>query len=1116
MRRRILVPKISTHLTSLAAKIESLPAAINDTSFNVYGEKIGISIYNIVFQTNLENTNIIDARAKAIDAIDEDNNLFIQITSDGSFSKIKSTIEKFIESDYYKKSDKKDIKIQFLILGKKKRINPSQLIQLNELAPAIQFSKNDIIDFKDLTGRIGQLDIEKVERIARFLDSEFQLDINLKSKERRFICYACSIYNDEDFKMSIEILKKLIGASYDVILTSNRLYDYVKEHTLFESSVWMAKEDNDLSEVLIAIIDISDSYIIANEPEPRCLILKEVLSKNLNHYCISTKRRTYVSRYDFQLSERGERVSPENFEKIINNLLKRVQNNLIGTEYNIDDISKFLEEMHRYNMKSEIKWLETKEKSGYFLCEIESDRGLKFYYLFILGKTNEKQISKKFKKKYNNIPIEFLDILVQKENHKKKFLSKIKDWFQCTNVQYIGTWYFEKFLNGFQSPIYHTNLENYIDPIIYSDNTLYESSDVLRWVNDNNSDLAIIAGSGGMGKTTLSEYLYDELTSSVNQNLVLFIESKDLVEHFKNNEIKYDLYKIYKKWSEIKGIEDSNFIQKDIFITQLRVGNLIMIFDGLDEVISTCEEFVFEDFLLNVSEIIGTKQKSKVIINLRDTYLDSAKLENYLNVRYKIFSIDDFDEERIIEYFDKRFSEEKKKKNKAIKVCNNIVLTSQEGNKNKNIYPPYFLKIVGDIIEREGYDEIDDIMDRFPVEDRFFDRNEINDVIVNGFLFREKSKKEKGGGLGMSVQNQVSVFITMALSKGRTFTKETIINICQNLHLENPHSATERIWDHPLLKLSKGKDAVQFKYGFLSKYFISLGISDTLKVDERVSDDLLFNIENELTPNSLIAKFVKKRIHGDDPITLIHGLIERILNRYNNTNVEGAISNLFCLGLMFAGKSTNRQTKIMRKLFENKNGKISKMSLINIKTQNFQFDFSNLEFHECTIRGYTFFFNCVFNEKTKFKSSCVFNDLKSIIVKNKKDKKTSASLENFESGIKGDKSHLNVLEQNNNNFDFQRVELKDSIVILYEILLQEEKKTKKNLINVREKFRNRNKSDIDFQNLFNKFEKTKIVVKVDERNFYLNNDVKKQMSYFIKDGFPYPDSVAVILNEIKS
>lgn len=79
-----------------------------------------------------------------------------------------------------------------------------------------------------------------------------------------------------------------------------------------------------------------------------------------------------------------------------------------------------------------------------------------------------------------------------------------------------------------------------------------------------------------------------------SRNVILFIESKDLLEYFKDGILQYDIYDIYDKWNEKKL---GTTISREVFQTQLRIGNLIIIIDGLDEVISTCGEFDFHDFL---------------------------------------------------------------------------------------------------------------------------------------------------------------------------------------------------------------------------------------------------------------------------------------------------------------------------------------------------------------------------------------------------------------------------------------------------------------------------------------------------------------------------------------
>lgn len=1114
MKRRILQPEIAYYLDKIAAAVKLLPSAINDTSFNIYAEPIGIYLYNKIFNVHLKNANTSDPRAKAIDALDKENKIFVQITSDSSFKKVKETVKKFAETEYFKSYELDQFKFQFLILGDKKKLTQGQISTINNILPTVNFTNEDIIDIKDLLKYIYDLDIDQIQNILNYLQKQAGTEVTDPIKNKKFICFATCNDLGQNAEISIRFIKKLIIKGYDVILSSEQLYNYLRPRIRHNNSLWFADSKDDLSMASIAIINASEGYRESNGHKYNCSILKQIVSKKLNHFVFYSERGKYLNN-KFPFANEGEKIIDQNFEKRTDQIIRRIEKNLFGTKYEIEDIKKLLQKTQPYG---EVTKITSKPEIGYYLYKVEYIHFSRFY-MILLGNADFLEIKRQKNAKHKNIKAQNLEILIQKDISQNS-IKELKGLFKFDKAHYISDWYNNVFLKNFAKPNHYTDLSKFVDPVITADNAPHDADDVLQWINGRDADLAIIAGSGGIGKTTLCDFLYSKLNEP-QDNIVLFINSSDseLLRSFKNKEIQYNLHQIYKKWCLIKGHQENTIIDEDLFIAQLRVGNIVLIFDGLDEIVSTCKDFVLNDFLNSLSNLIGKKQKSKIIISIRDAYINEQDLEANLEINFKIFRIDDFDRERAEKYFDKRFSKheserkiiESYKKN-ALKVCEKIIPPYTTETKT-NFYPPFFLKIVGDIILHRKNEQSDsDFIQQqsLPINERFFDKDNHIDIILNGILEREKSKKELTGSIGLSVLEQVSILISLALSGSHDFSEEKLFQICERIPRIDAKRAVKRMWDHPLLKYHPKQNRLTFKYNFLPKYFISIGIIDTLKVDTFVSDDLIFNISIELSQNSMVTKWVWEKIHYSQPIELIKNLIERISQKYPNNPelIEEPISNLFLLAISTGSNSIQTRTHILKQIFETSKNKIRNFSLVKIRDENCTFDFRNMVFKNCKIKDYPFFFKCKFNESTYFHANCY---IESVFNNNENVDNSAVNFKNFSDRIQGDNSHIEYLKRNKNQDQQKSFTIINSSIILYEILEPLTSLATIDMHEIERRYISRSGGNIKLNLLFNLFIRFEIIYK-SKKGIQISDSIRSRMADFQKDRFPIPKEIAQVLN----
>ncbi|MCD2348539.1 SMEK domain-containing protein [Clostridium guangxiense] len=163
MNKEIYLKNVAESLALLSKQVELLNA-VNLYDINIIAEDFFTGLLNLIFGYKLKNANVVEKNAQAIDLIDEENKISIQVTSDNSSTKIKHTIHEYIDNKSYEKYDRL---IVLILTRKKKYSNPF------DTNNTFIFDKgSDILDIKDLIKSIRGLEIEKIREINDFLGRE--------------------------------------------------------------------------------------------------------------------------------------------------------------------------------------------------------------------------------------------------------------------------------------------------------------------------------------------------------------------------------------------------------------------------------------------------------------------------------------------------------------------------------------------------------------------------------------------------------------------------------------------------------------------------------------------------------------------------------------------------------------------------------------------------------------------------------------------------------------------------------------------------------------------------------------------------------------------------------
>ncbi len=272
MKREEYLKIIADSLGILVYQVK-MRNTINLYDINIIAEDFYKDLLNIVYDYNLYNLNTVDKNAPSIDLADDKEKLSIQITSDNTSTKIKKTIEKFIEKKQYQKYDK----LKVLILTEKKnyrtKFDTKNLVEFD--------SNKDVWDYTDLMKDIRGLSDTKLKQVSEFLDT--QVNNNIAEITRIQASEVETIIGLIEFLSSN---KKPVKAKKTIVDPDRKINKRFKDHSEFLKELYMklvslyesaVNEANitmgldEVSEMLIGtyLMDISDTYLELANDDPK-------------------------------------------------------------------------------------------------------------------------------------------------------------------------------------------------------------------------------------------------------------------------------------------------------------------------------------------------------------------------------------------------------------------------------------------------------------------------------------------------------------------------------------------------------------------------------------------------------------------------------------------------------------------------------------------------------------------------------------------------------------------------------------------------------------------------------------------------------------------------------
>lgn len=514
-----------------------------------------------------------------------------------------------------------------------------------------------------------------------------------------------------------------------------------------------------------------------------------------------------------------------------------------------------------------------------------------------------------------------------------------------------------------------------------------------KLINTAQSTANVIIAPGGTGKTTLCQYLTKHYQLSGDAIPVL-LQSEEMkvadrtgVSRGEVIRTVYDLYEAYT--SSCSRQDEEPVFNKLTFEVALLTGKIILIIDGLDELISLFPEgFDIDSFLASIDELNKELASCKVILTSRNDVISNDTAERFPNInKYKLLG---FDTSSCEKYLRKRFKKFDNHERMIKKVLSNIEPLISKDEDERIL--PFIVDLLSSLVE--GANDGDDFNFELSFDGKEYESNsDITDYLVYSILRRESVRQS----IEISINDVLDVFVELASTHGDSFPKSELEGIVKAYYSENAESLTGKLLRNPLIQ--SGGDVCKFKYDFIADYFRCLKIINGINKSNR-DEDLIKLCARNTYGDTFIFKDVSKYFHSRVQVfmgsskKLIHHISQGINqgDAFNKVDYKfKAIS--FLLNVASNIHSTTSKSDYTALLIEAFGGK-SPIYNLALYGDSKPLDFTGLHIFNSRFVGYKNFTSSKF-ENTKF-SGCFFEAI------NNKKKPEGLTAEMFDSCSLGD------------------------------------------------------------------------------------------------------------------
>lgn len=333
----------------------------------------------------------------------------------------------------------------------------------------------------------------------------------------------------------------------------------------------------------------------------------------------------------------------------------------------------------------------------------------------------------------------------------------------------------------------------------------------------------LIIAPGGMGKTWLCRSVAAEAAQKFKHSrLIVLIQAEGLRDyirevgsaHIQVSTI-FDLYDIYARAQGISRKYDRNTFELSIL-----TGNIVLIIDGLDELVTLLQErFDLSKFLDSIVEMSIGLRSSHILLTTRDGLLLDVETSNAHGIeRYELLGFTDRDWTK---YANKRFSGNSERSQIVDRL--NTTLSNSNLSVEGGRVVPFFVDVLCNIFE----DEIRHSSNiSFTLSDEstpYPSNNEIIDKVIYS-VFRREIRRQN---IDLDIIQLVGLLAEVVSEHGEDFGSTVLLNNLELYYETRADDLIKKIKLNPLLRVDG--NLIRLRYDFLQSYFRALFLIDCLQ-----------------------------------------------------------------------------------------------------------------------------------------------------------------------------------------------------------------------------------------------------------------------------------------------
>jgi hypothetical protein len=1053
MSRNRLLEQISNQFGTLQYKLNTKSANnLHDSS--VLSETLMQQLFNEIFELKLVNANTIDPYFPAVDLVDYENKVAVQVSTTATAQKLKHTIEKFVENAL---EDHFSTLYFYILTEKSSSFNQKQVTLWTQ--GRIQFDiQKHILDWQHLYRLMTGMPIEALEKVTKILDEELGrshlgfLEANLK---------VAVSFADEDLDFASKVVSGLLLNRIEVYTSSTKLKEKIRDH---RAAGLLKIDDGDDKEneiehcaVLLtnAYFERFHKFIGRALINRECPLLKRAYERHdriITHLIREENPLPYFD--DFEIRSNHYKVSKSEFQQVIQRISDRIHKDAPKFE----GYENFVELIGKAEPNAELTEMDSLNDSGNrigfrLVKSVDRLRDTTFYYLYLYANINQTETSEYLRTKYPDLIGRNRNVIIIHERDYIKNaqlrLENLKTKFDARKAMYL-----DDFINHFcnNEPVRSEErgkflmINNFIYPNLlkHKGHELQNITVIKDWLRfSSDTPVFVLRGGGGIGKSTMARSIADDFQSYNANAKVIFIEVGEIKDQLTKIYQNHNFLNLYHFYQVSQQGHDSKYgLDPAQFEINLERGNLLIVLDGIDEILSRHPNFSVESLLETAMIFKKRAGSGRILITCRSYYWEeeSKRFNNLTAI--ESYEIQPFDANMAREFFEKQYPGKERRINKCLRLAREFSINAEKGE-----YLPFVLDVVDTM---QSYDAYEDEIELSSESSILKPGLNPNDFIVERILSRESQRIGQ-----IDVDNQIRFFTEMAIfDSGRIEVNNLRIQF-ELLNIDVPGSSLNAFNAHPFLQLMD--DSLLFKYDFFEDFFASIYISEVFSgktpFDNRNQTNIIRRLAKDCKFNSGLLKESRKRIDTRSPkvIETFRYILNQIITLKNGeVETRKALSGLFALGLTAnhfqkQGNEERSNTDLLVAIFGSpeKDGIIRNLYIDDFPADaDIRFDFSGLYFSECSILNYPSFFDCTFSEQTYFDETCNIHNVAKI-------GKTSARPGNFDRNMNSVWEIFDFFSQNNQNVDriekALRKEARESLQVFFRALFENGQSREKQL-----------------------------------------------------------------------